>query len=380
LSKNQKGLVAASVIRDTFSKKKTFHFECPGRMLAQEDEIQRDQRRVQALAERNEKRTARFLDARNRTIGIDKASLDKQVEEKFQQQILAKKQKQCEVEANSLLVLHLTNAARKAQEIQQRKTNEVNATLLQQLNVEKNNAIQRGEPVDVDCCGPSSMQLFTGEDEELALRKKNQQEQVKTWYAWQIYERDIIKKLEEEQKVNYIQSVSRQEEVREQIEKEISSERAKRVKDIQLENLKSSHQASQKQLDNISYIPFILEGSTDSRGSSDRVSADQFRGFGVEQVRSIYKENLLIAEEKLRHKHKEEEEEKNRVANEVKVREELEQIAQLQGQRRLANNRALAEAWEQQRNELRIKQRKLKEDRFGTITDGFFQRFGTSCR
>lgn len=349
-------------------------------MLAQEDEIQRDQRRVQALAERNEKRTARFLDARNRTVGIDKASLDKQVEEKFQQQILAKKQKQCEAEANSLLVLHLTNAARKAQEIQQRKTNEVNATLRQQLNVEKNNAIQRGGPVDVDCCGPSSMQLFTGEDEELALRKKNQQEQVKTWYAWQIYERDIIKKLEEEQKVNYIQSVSRQEEVREQIEKEISSERAKRVKDIQLENLKSSHQTSQKQLDNISYIPFILEGSTGSRGSSDRISADQFRGFGVEQVRSIYKENLLIAEEKLRQKHKEEEEEKNRVANEVKVREELEQIAQLQEQRRLANNRALAEAWEQQRNELRIKQRKLKEDRFGTITDGFFQRFGTSCR
>jgi hypothetical protein len=130
-------------------------------MLEKEDESQRCERRVQALAERNEKRKARFLDARNRTIGIDKDSLDQQVEEKRRQQILIQEEKQREAEWNSLLILQLTDAECKAQEIQERKANEVKATLLQQQSVEKNNAIKRGGPIDVNLCGPSSLQRFT---------------------------------------------------------------------------------------------------------------------------------------------------------------------------------------------------------------------------
>jgi len=349
-------------------------------MLGKEDENQLCERRVQALAERNEKRKARFLDARHRTIGIDKDSLDQQVEEKRRQHILIQEEKQREAEWNSLLILQLTDAERKAQEIQERKSNEVKATLLQQQSEEKNNAIKRGGPIDVNLCGPSSLQRFSGEDEELAQRKKNQQEQVKNWYAWQIYERDAVKKSEEEQNQHYFDSVLRQDEVQEHIKQQISNARVKKAKDIQQENLMMAQRAKQQKLDNTPDTRLLLESPIDRRGYSDRVTTEEFRGFGVDQIRSIYKDNITIMEEKLTRKRREEEEEKKRVAKEEHVRKEMEQIAELHDQRRLTNNRALAEAWEQQRNELRVKQRQMKEDRFGKITHGFFQRFGTSCR
>lgn len=349
-------------------------------MLEKEEESQRYERRVQALAERNEQRKARFLDARNRMIGIDKDALNQQVEEKRRKQILIQEEKQREAEWNSILIFQLTDAAHKAQEIHERKADEVKATLLQQLSVEKNNAIQRGDPINVNLCGPSSLQRFTGEDEELAQRKKSQQDQVKNWYAWQIYERDAVKKSEDEQNKHYIDCVLRQEEVQHHVEQKISNARVKKIKDIQQENWMMAQRAKQQKLDTKSDTAALwLESSNERRCYSDRVITE-FRGFEVDHIRGIYQDNIAIAEEKLKSKRREEEEEKKRAAEEEQARREMDHIAELQHQRRLTNNRTLAEAWEQQRTEFRTKQMQMEEDRFGKITDGFFQRFGTSCR
>jgi len=350
--------------------------------MQQSAEIDKYQQRVQSLAEQNLKRTACFLDARNRTIGIDKASLDKQIEEKRQQQALEKKQEQIEANANQALVQYLDYAARKTKEAQQFQIDQVNATLHQQLSAPKNNAMLRGDPIDVNHCGTAWLQRFSGEDCEFSARKKRQQEQERNWYARQIAERDIIEKAQEEPNAQYVQLVQRQEEIRNQIEDEFLSIREKRTKEVHAENMKKAQEVRVKKLDEDLHrnIP-ILDDSTNSvQRFSGRVTTDQFRGFGKDQIQQIYENNLLIASEKLSRKREEAEEEFKRTSNERNLLLELDQIEKLKEKKRREGNIAQAASWDQQRDELKTKQKRMYEERFGTITEGFFQRFGTSCR
>ncbi len=55
---------------------------------------------------------------------------------------------------------------------------DVQATLSEQVKHPKNNAIEKCDPLDLDSCGPSSIQRFQGEDNEYDSRKKIQQQQV----------------------------------------------------------------------------------------------------------------------------------------------------------------------------------------------------------
>lgn len=64
-------------------------------------------------------------------------------------------------------------------EAKQRELEDVHVTLQEQLKQPKNNAIQKGGPLDLSNCGPSSIQTFQGEDPEYRCRKKIQQHQVR---------------------------------------------------------------------------------------------------------------------------------------------------------------------------------------------------------
>jgi hypothetical protein len=52
-----------------------------------------EQKRLEALRQRDQDRARRFVDAKNRSIGIDKTYLDKQVEEKRLKEIEEKEEK-----------------------------------------------------------------------------------------------------------------------------------------------------------------------------------------------------------------------------------------------------------------------------------------------
>ena len=363
--------------------------------MLQEPELQKDRRRIQALAEQNAKRTSRFLDARNRTIGIDKSSLDKQVEEKFQLKLLEKKHEQCEANSNEALVRYLENVERKAQETRQRINDEVKSTLWEQLSAPKNNAIRMGDPVNIDECRSSSLQRFSGEDREYSRRKRQQQEQVKNWCAQQIAEGDLIRKSKEEEKTKFAQSVLWQDEVRKQIENEVSDTRAKRTKDIQGANLNRSQQIRQEKrkereellkldqnlLDHVNSNTSLGE-QTDLKSSctSHRVRTDHFTGFGKDQVRCIFEANDRVVEEKQKQERDDAEKEKYWATYNEELRQEMEEIEWQREQRRLEANSVQAGILKQQREELKTTQENMKQERFGVITDGFFQRFGTSCR
>ena len=53
------------------------------------------------------------------------------------------------------------------------------STLAEQVQVPKNNALGKCEPLQLESCGPSSIQRFLGEDNSYDSRKRAQQDQVR---------------------------------------------------------------------------------------------------------------------------------------------------------------------------------------------------------
>lgn len=62
-------------------------------VLLQDDLASREQKRLESLRQRDQDRAKRFLDAKSRSIGIDKEYLDRQVEEKRIREIEEKEEK-----------------------------------------------------------------------------------------------------------------------------------------------------------------------------------------------------------------------------------------------------------------------------------------------
>lgn len=61
-------------------------------MLPKDAELAKEEVQARARKERCEERRVRFLNARERTIGIDKEYLDKQVKEREEQRLKAKEE------------------------------------------------------------------------------------------------------------------------------------------------------------------------------------------------------------------------------------------------------------------------------------------------
>ena len=164
------------------------------------------------MRNRYEQYTARFLNAKQRTIGIDKEYLDKQVEEKKQQQIREKEEGLQEgislnlicwllynwkIKCSSFdyiriyrfcsLVLaefqaqvcnYLEEKENLASEMQKKQIQDMKETLQEQMKMPKNNALKSCPP-DLNICGPSAVQTFEGEDPEFMDRKKTHQKLVR---------------------------------------------------------------------------------------------------------------------------------------------------------------------------------------------------------
>jgi hypothetical protein len=68
------------------------------------------------------------------------------------------------------------------QEVKLKELEDVQATLQEQVKQPKNNAIFMADPLDLENCGPSSIQRFQGEDNDYDSRKRQQQQQVRFFY------------------------------------------------------------------------------------------------------------------------------------------------------------------------------------------------------
>jgi len=132
-----------------------------------------------AMRRRFEERTKLFLNAKQRTIGIDKAYLDKQVREKNQHRIHEEEERVEEGTYQEELCNYLKERELLLREEKISRLEDYRATLAEQVQAPKNNAIGKCEPLKFESCGPSSTQIFDGEDNNYDSRKIARQDQVR---------------------------------------------------------------------------------------------------------------------------------------------------------------------------------------------------------
>ena len=110
------------------------------------------------------------------------------------------------------------------------------------------------------------------------------------------------------------------------------------------------------------------------------IRKDHFKGFDKEALESIQRGNQQVIYEKNRIMQQQNHNEKQWAVYEKNVqrfRETENMMNQLKVKER---NNLQADILRKQREELAQKQKQMELDKFGAIEDGFFNKFGTSCR
>ena len=358
-----------------------------------------DEQEQRALRKRQQdaERTSRLLNAKLRTIGVDAASLEVQLKEKEAAALALKQLESEEAEYQNQLLAQLEEAETAELEAKLREKQEVEQTLLEQMQLEKNNAPMISEAPELEKCGASSAQCFSGEDTSSKERTKMQQEQIKQWCAQQVSERKQKECLEMEEQMAYARHVLDQDEVLGEIQRQEDEERALMVKSVQQYNREQAEKSKlekmiQRQDDKADGETLIEQAKQSSFLSEDtsvaqsalyphRHRPDHFKGFDSGLVEKIYRQNDAVLSERQEKEREEREYEEEWANHQAAVIEKLEEAELDQTAQIRESNLQQAIFLELQRKELAEKQRQSERDRFGAISvesGGLFSRFGTS--
>lgn len=356
-----------------------------------------DEQRAVRKRQQDAERTRALLNSKLRTIGIDVESLEKQVEEKEAQRLEFQQLEAQEAKYREQLLAHMEEEETAELEARLKENQEVQRTLLEQMQWDKNNAPTISEPPELELCGASSAQCFGGEDADSKARTKIQQEQIKQWCAQQVSEKKQKECLEVEERMAYARHVLDQDEVLAEMERREAEERAFMAKSVQQYNREQAEKSKlekmiQKQDDKADGEALIEQAKQSSFLTEDisvaqsalsphRYRPDHFKGFDSGLVEHIYRENDAVLSERQEAQLEEREYEEEWDKHEASVMEKLEEAERDQVAQARENNLQRAIFLELQKKELLEKQRQSERDRFGEISveaGGLFANFGTS--
>jgi len=249
---------------------------------------------------------------------------------------------------------------------------------------------------DDDVVGPASMRRFAGEDRHIGDRRKMQATQMKDWCAQMQAEKLQVKQRKDEEMLKHSQYLMDVDAVRNEMNKiELEQKMVENYKvaesNQQLAQMRQAERqqevALQKQLNEmhnktIENDPMIRE-SRDQAISTvpGRVRRDHWKGMTVSQLQSIQAENYEnILVKKAR--------QAVEAAEEIERAETTNSVVDILQQRYNAEQaQRVAEAMQYKLDQAVQIHEKVERDRelktlynTNTVTDGFFNRFGQSCR
>ncbi|KAL9181068.1 hypothetical protein ACHAXT_009873 [Thalassiosira profunda] len=364
-------------------------------VLLQEHRANQEQARLDALRQRDSERAQRFMNAKSRSIGIDKGALDRQLEEKERFRRAEEAEKRADAENLKALVRCLDSCEAAAQEEKRRSLAEVKRTLDEQRKLPRNNALKDGH-VDLEGCGPASLQRFSGEDHAHEARKKAQQEQVKLWAAEYVVEKKRALDAERRQEEEYAHYVLEQDRIRSELEEASQRRRGEEARRRQLENLENArrarvlkeqelaaeNEAQRLQSHFLQTCPLLTEDTklATNANAEHRYRPDHFKGFQRDQVRKVYQENDAVLKEKRelcdRQANEEAEWAQYHASVLDKMRDAEDARQRMIDQENLIQRQILA----QQKADLESRREKMEAERLQEIGPEFFTRFGQSCR
>ena len=334
------------------------------------------------------------MDAKNRSIGIDKSYLDKQVEEKRQRELAEKESKLADGENLRQLMVSLDDNEASAQEARQRSLLQVKQTLDTQRMQPKNNALCMNGPVDLSRCGPASLQCLSGEDRVHEMRKRAQQEQVKLWCAQDMIDKQRAHEEERRAEEKYAAHVLEQDRLRLQLEEEARRKRDEEARLRQRENLEYTRQANlQKQAENdavkraqslqshyLQTCPLMAEDTqlAHNVNAEHRFRPDHFKGYEKDTRNQFWRENDLVVKEKQHNLRQEQQAEADWARYQSDMLHKMKQAEDAKQRMIAEENRIQREILAQQKAELEQRKAELERRRLQEIGQGFFSKFGQS--
>jgi len=362
----------------------------------QVEALGRDQARVEAMRARNEERRERFLNARQRSIGIDVDSLDQQCAEKK----TAKADGASEDMEYAQRMAYITQLVeqREAQEtaIKKAEHSVLQGVWDEQKSRPKNDCKKMADPVNVDACGLAAVQKFDGEDRSRGSRVNLQKAQMRSWTTQQIGEKASRKNDDADEDHRYAEYLKTVQEARDSLEAEEGSERRRQTVQMKDDNQALAaeivaKQAAAKQANAHAdakelaamYDNIVLNEGTSIMTSAlgeQRIRGDHFKGFSKEQTLQVYHENAMVLEEKRAIKASEGEDDRAFVAQHEELRKLVEETeySQKQDHRQiLAEHSKYLEMQREEQAKLRATEKKESK---GHIGPGLMDGFGCSWR
>ena len=345
---------------------------------------------------RAQARTARFLNARERTLGVDKKELDRQVEEKRLAKVAEKQAAMDQFAYDQQVLRILENNEAESRAAKMAEMNALREDLLAQAQRPKNTCEKMGTPIEPEECSTAAGQYFAGEDQAKGERIRQQQAQMRQWTHQQIAEKQARSAEIKEDSVRYHQYLTAVDQMRAEMEdaekarvksekmmvRAMNEARASEVADTKAADKELNDKLNEMELKHVMESPFINE-ETDfgkSAVSDYRVRPDHFKGYSKDQVRYIFKENEVVLDAHKKAKQEAVDVEKAWGKHQAAVTYMMEQNEQSQKVQRDYVNKLQAEDIARQRLVQAEKKVQAEKDRFGSIDGGFFKGFGNSCR
>ncbi|CAM9875541.1 unnamed protein product [Ectocarpus sp. 6 AP-2014] len=348
-------------------------------------------RRIEHKRARNVARTARYLDARLRTIGLDTDALDQQMREQRDRKERERMASKEEFDRNENVYKHVAAQEAEERRLRDQELERMRLQWLEQMKFKydkeqrEKDMIHAG--VDFDKCGLSAVQTMGGEDPDRLNRTAQQQAQMRAWSTQLANERLEREKLADQEMADYWAYLERVSQKQGELSEEEEAARKTLILQIKDENRRralerAEEMARQKDLEdqaNANELRYRNEFLREDEGSSTN---NLFKGLSRKQKAELQQSNADMRAARLRKAEQEREEEaawfiqqeKMRVAMEQADREERQRVKELEEER-------LRELREQQ---LDLQQRNMRErnSRFGGIdyTHGIYAGFGKSCR
>lgn len=334
----------------------------------------------------------RFMNARERTMGVDVKALDAQVAERKANMEASDKMEAVERLRFAEVQKVLESVADEEKELRKFQAEALKDSWEQSLQEKRERDAIKDPNFNRDKAGMAAAQKFSGEDDGRFDRIRVQQKQLSRWTKEKLEEEATKRDVDRREELNNDDMMREIDRMRGEAEDEekalrkamivhqnaLNDEFAKLKKEQDAADLAQSHKD-----DALAVLPIVYEAKENALSNSGNVAMgkrDNFKGYTRGQVRRILQDN----DELMRHKSARAEEDARaeriwRLQQDIAQKEMEKAYMEECLTRSMQENERLATIKEQmvQQEARRAFSRK---DAFGSAGHVFFNKFGTSCR
>ena len=255
---------------------------------------------------------------------------------------------------------------------------------------------ERPKWTDNDDIGPSSLRRFAGEDRFAADRKKMQAMQMRDWCAQATEEKEARIQQERAESMRHAAFIRQVDDIREEMHNAEREQRiqtnltvAQRNKELadnrrreRLEEKALDRNLARQHVENIDADPMLREARDQARSMfPGRVRRDHWKGMTNSQIAAIHAENEAVRLQKIALTEQERKEEEARARATEDVVSALQERYEAERAQKVEEALKVKSELDLQRREKIERDRELNQQlNTNKVTDGFFNRFGQSCR